>query len=100
MARRPVHAILPAMSAKLHQPMTPAAFLAWEERQELRREFDGFAPVAMTGGWLGRLLGPADTLAMPEIGTSLPLTALYARDRPAGAAGRRHLIAQQQAERA
>ncbi len=25
-------------------------FLAWEERQELRWEFDGFAPVAMTGG--------------------------------------------------
>ena len=24
-------------------------FLAWEERQELRHEFDGFQPVAMTG---------------------------------------------------
>lgn len=31
-------------------PMTVAEFLAWEERQELRWEFDGFAPVAMTGG--------------------------------------------------
>jgi Uma2 family endonuclease len=31
-------------------PMTLADFLAWEERQELRHEFDGFAPVAMTGG--------------------------------------------------
>lgn len=31
-------------------PMTLAEFLAWEERQELRHEFDGFAPVAMTGG--------------------------------------------------
>lgn len=31
-------------------PMTLAEFLAWEERQELRYEFDGFAPVAMTGG--------------------------------------------------
>jgi hypothetical protein len=30
--------------------MTVADFLAWEERQELRWEFDGFAPVAMTGG--------------------------------------------------
>jgi Uma2 family endonuclease len=30
--------------------MTLAEFLAWEERQELRFEFDGFAPVAMTGG--------------------------------------------------
>jgi hypothetical protein len=30
--------------------MTVAEFLAWEERQELRWEFDGFQPVAMTGG--------------------------------------------------
>jgi len=30
--------------------MTVAAFLAWEERQERPWEFDGFAPVAMTGG--------------------------------------------------
>ena len=30
--------------------MTLAEFLAWEERQELRYEFDGLAPVAMTGG--------------------------------------------------
>ncbi len=30
--------------------MTVAAFLDWEERQELRWEFDGFEPVAMTGG--------------------------------------------------
>lgn len=30
--------------------MTLPEFLAWEERQELRHEFDGFQPVAMTGG--------------------------------------------------
>lgn len=30
--------------------MTLAEFLDWEERQELRYEFDGFQPVAMTGG--------------------------------------------------
>ena len=30
--------------------MTLAEFLAWEERQEPRYEFDGLAPVAMTGG--------------------------------------------------
>lgn len=41
---------LPGMTAALRQPMTVAAFLAWEERQELRHEFDGIAPVAMTGG--------------------------------------------------
>jgi Uma2 family endonuclease len=30
--------------------MTLAEFLAWEEREELRYEFDGFQPTAMTGG--------------------------------------------------
>jgi Uma2 family endonuclease len=38
------------MSAALRKPMTLAEFLAWEEQQELRYEFDGFEPVAMTGG--------------------------------------------------
>jgi Uma2 family endonuclease len=31
-------------------------FLAWEERQELRYEFDGWQPVAMTGGTLAHEL--------------------------------------------
>jgi Uma2 family endonuclease len=39
-----------SMSVALRQPMTLAEFLAWEERQELPWEFDGFQPVAMTGG--------------------------------------------------
>jgi hypothetical protein len=30
--------------------MTLAQFLDWEDRQELRYEFDGFQPIAMTGG--------------------------------------------------
>ncbi len=30
-------------------PMTVAEFLAWEETQEVRWEFNGFKPVAMTG---------------------------------------------------
>lgn len=30
--------------------MTAEEFLAWEERQEERYEFDGFRPIAMTGG--------------------------------------------------
>jgi Uma2 family endonuclease len=38
------------MREALREPMTMEAFLAWEERQELRWEFDGFEPVAMTGG--------------------------------------------------
>jgi Uma2 family endonuclease len=32
------------------KPMTLAEFLVWEERQELKYEFDGFRPIAMTGG--------------------------------------------------
>lgn len=38
------------MSAALQQTMTVEDFLAWESRQETKHEFDGFAPVAMTGG--------------------------------------------------
>ena len=34
----------------LQKPMDVEAFLAWEERQELRHEFDGVVPHAMTGG--------------------------------------------------
>lgn len=38
------------MSVAVSKPMTLAEFLAWEERQALRHEFDGVRPVAMTGG--------------------------------------------------
>ncbi len=38
------------MSQPQREAMTPAEFLAWEEKQELKWEFDGFQPVAMTGG--------------------------------------------------
>lgn len=38
------------MNVALRRPMTLDQFLAWEERQELRYEFDGFQPLAMTGG--------------------------------------------------
>jgi len=41
------------VSVVLQKPVTLDEFLAWEERQELRFEFDGFAPVAMTGGTFG-----------------------------------------------
>ena len=38
------------MSAVLRQPsMSLADFLAWEERQDTKYEFDGFGPVAMVG---------------------------------------------------
>ncbi len=38
------------MNVALRQRMTVDEFLDWEGRQELRYEFDGFQPVAMTGG--------------------------------------------------
>ncbi len=38
------------MNVPLRKPMTREEFLAWEGRQELRYEFDGFQPIAMTGG--------------------------------------------------
>ena len=41
--------MLATMSVALHMPMNLAEFLLWEERQELRYEFDGVEPVAMTG---------------------------------------------------
>ena len=41
------------MNLALRKPMTLAEFLAWEERQPLRYEFDGIGPVAMTGGTVG-----------------------------------------------
>lgn len=47
------------MNVALRPPMTLAQFLAWEERQELRYEWDGVRAVAMTGGTYGH-----DTIAM------------------------------------
>jgi len=46
----PTGARLSAMNIALRQPMTVEDFLAWEECQELRYEFDGVGPVAMAGG--------------------------------------------------
>lgn len=37
------------MDVAARSGMTLAEFLVWEQRQELRYEFDGFGPVAMTG---------------------------------------------------
>lgn len=38
------------MSIAVRPPMSLAAFLVWEERQDARWEFDGVRPVAMNGG--------------------------------------------------
>ena len=40
------------MSQMLREAMTPEEFLAWEAKQELKWEFDGFQPVAMVGATL------------------------------------------------
>jgi Uma2 family endonuclease len=58
------------MSVALQKPMTLEEFLVWEERQELRYEYDGSRPEAMTG----------DTLRHEAIGTTLRAL-LYARLR-------------------
>jgi Uma2 family endonuclease len=44
------------MNIALRKPMTLEQFLAWEDRQELRYEFDGIQPVAMTGGTFAHAL--------------------------------------------
>ena len=47
----PQRAILPCMNIALRKPrMTRDAFFDWAQAQDARYEFDGFQPVAMTGG--------------------------------------------------
>ena len=41
------------MSIALRKVMTQQEFFDWAETQDMRYEFDGFQPVAMTGGTLG-----------------------------------------------
>ncbi len=41
---------LPCMNIAFRKPMTREEFFTWAEAQEERYEFDGFHPVAMTGG--------------------------------------------------
>ena len=41
------------MSLTASKSMTLEEFLEWEERQPLKHEFDGFGPVAMSGGTIG-----------------------------------------------
>ena len=46
----PASARLPRMNVALRRAMTQDEFFAWAEAQEGRYEFDGFQPIAMTGG--------------------------------------------------
>lgn len=45
-------ATMPAMTVPLHKAWTQEEFFAWAEDQDTRYEFDGFRPVAMTGGFI------------------------------------------------
>jgi Uma2 family endonuclease len=51
------------MNIVLRKSMTLEQFLAWEDRQELRYEFDGLQPVAMTGGTAAHAAIQANLLA-------------------------------------
>jgi Uma2 family endonuclease len=57
------------MNVALRQPWTVERFLAWEELQDLRYEFDGIGPVAMTGGTEAHAMIHAALLA--AVGTRL-----------------------------
>src|ERR1700735_2012866 len=46
----PARAKLDTMTSALRKPMPFSQFLDWEAVQPLRYEYDGFRPVAMTGG--------------------------------------------------
>jgi Uma2 family endonuclease len=48
-----IRARMEAMNLAVRKPMSLPEFFEWEERQELRYEFDGVEPVAMTGGSVG-----------------------------------------------
>jgi Uma2 family endonuclease len=46
----PARATVGAMNVGLRKPWTQEQFFSWAEAQDVRYEFDGFQPVAMTGG--------------------------------------------------
>jgi len=50
MSKRPFVLQSSCMNVTLQKPWTAEQFFAWAESQEGRYEFDGFQPVAMTGG--------------------------------------------------
>jgi Uma2 family endonuclease len=66
----PARAKVTPMNVPVGKPWTQEQFFSWAEAQEMRYEFDGFQPVAMTGG----------TNAASAIGVNL-LTALRTRLR-------------------
>ena len=68
--------------------MSLAEFLAWEERQELRWEFDGFEPVAMTGGTAEHSIIERNLIFSPGWPASRPsLSTLYTSNLKIAVAG-------------
>ena len=55
------------MNVSLRKPMTLTEFLALEERQELRFEFNGCEPVDMTGG----------TIVLSSMATGMPASVAW-----------------------
>ena len=51
------------MSQARSKPMTPSEFFAWEADQELKWEFDGLQPIAMTGGTRAHAVVQANLLS-------------------------------------
>jgi Uma2 family endonuclease len=49
----PTRATVTSMNVALRKPWTQEQFFSWAENQDARYEFDGFQPVAMTGGNAG-----------------------------------------------
>ena len=90
----------PTMDTTLDRPWTTESFLAWEDRQEFKYEFDGQRVIPMTGGSLAHqrivfnlclalmgLLGERPLLAVQEmrlrIGATDPLSGCRDLRRPA-----------------
>jgi hypothetical protein len=66
------------MNVGFRKPMTVGEFLAWEERQELRYEFDGLRPVATIGGTIAHdLITFNIRKRMPEIEVEVPIDVFY-----------------------
>jgi Uma2 family endonuclease len=66
------------MNIPLHKPWTQEQFFAWTTSQEGRYEFDGFQPVAMTGGTAGH------SVIMQSVHAALRARLRGSRCRPLG----------------
>ena len=72
-----------AMNLAVRKPMSLAEFLEWEDRQELRYEFDGVEPSAMTGGTVAHATiqgNLADRYRRKAQGQALPLLRKRSQD--------------------